>query len=565
MKTNKKLQASVATLMAVSMVAVTPVWANEPTTTTQATEIKTGQEKTAIPKAVEQSLETLYQAVPELKSLTIRQQQEVKNEVGSQSVFSISFSNYDEKEKYDMKKHVSAYASFDKTTGELLSFNLENPAYASDKAPSDELAKEKARDFVKLVTGDKFSTYQMSEWVGKAGMGTVSEDGEEMNWTFSTVSFEQLINGIPFRNSGYYVSVDNQGHVTSFDKSDRGEVNDPSKFPDPKKAIKKEDAEATYLKTLDMTLMYHTQQEYSFVTTTDSKKAEPILMYLPVSNDLIDATTGKTVEIWGSPRDFKPKTISVSPKGETVTVKSQKEAEEYLSKQFGIDMTNMEFRENNHKVDGKVKYLDYMWHSKETNDKDNNRLYVSLMIDPQTSQITSFNIQDDSKEGEKIKISEAEAQKEAIAFLEKHLPRNLKEISLEHISSTKDDHIPAWVDKSKLKDRKVIPQYYFTFNELHQGVQIADKSYSVQVDGVSGKVNGYYFNTNDKDVKLPDNKNLASVEEAKKAYVKAHSLELAYVWPEYHDQKAPAPLLVYVPSNQANGTVIDATTGKPVK
>ncbi|WP_232697646.1 DUF4901 domain-containing protein [Brevibacillus daliensis] len=562
MKTNKKLQASIATIMAVSMVAVTPVWAMEgASTTTQAKEIKTEQEKTVIPKVVEQSLETLYQAVPELKSLTIREQHEVKRETGSSSVITITFSNYDEKEKFNVKKNASAYVSFNKTTGELLNFDFDNPAFASDKAPSDELAKQKASDFVKLVAGDKFSTYKMSESVGQSGMGTVSEDGEEMNWTFASVSFEQLINGIPFKNSGIYVSVTEQGHVTSFNTSDRGEVYDPSKFPDPKKVIKKEDAEATYLKILDMSLMYHTQQKYPVGKAKDLAKAEPILMYESVTRGLVDATTGKLVEDWGSPREFKPKTISLSPKGESLIVKSPKEAEAYLSKQIGIDVTNMKFEEDKQERDGKVEYLDYSWHDTKNDDM----LFVSLSVDPKTSQITSLTIQDDSKRGEKIKISEADAEKTAINFLEKYLPSGIKELSLQNMDATEDQFIPSWVDKSKLKDNKQAPKYYLRFTDLHQGVPIQDKSYSIEVDGVSGKVISFYLHKNHKDVKLPDNKNLVTVEEAKKEYAKAISLELAYIWPEYRDQKAAAPLLVYLPSEEALGMVIDATTGKPVK
>ncbi|QDX91772.1 hypothetical protein EEL32_17380 [Brevibacillus laterosporus] len=56
-KNGKKLHTTLATLLAVSMLSVTPVWAAETTTTTSSTK----QEQAALPETIKKSLEKLFE------------------------------------------------------------------------------------------------------------------------------------------------------------------------------------------------------------------------------------------------------------------------------------------------------------------------------------------------------------------------------------------------------------------------------------------------------------------------------------------------------------------------
>lgn len=84
------------------------------------------------------------------------------------------------------------------------------------------------------------------------------------------------------------------------------------------------------------------------------------------------------------------------------------------------------------------------------------------------------------------------------------------------------------------------------------------------MDGITGKVIGFYDGNSGKSVPLPDNKNVVAPDKAKAEFLKQHPLRLAYVWPEYFEQKAPAPRLVYLPTFGLGWDYIDAYTGKTV-
>lgn len=118
------------------------------------------------------------------------------------------------------------------------------------------------------------------------------------------------------------------------------------------------------------------------------------------------------------------------------------------------------------------------------------------------------------------------------------------------------------MDKSKLKDHlQQRPLFFFYFIRTHQGIPVSDRSYSVQVDAFTGKVTGFNDGSGSTPATLPDSKDVVTVGAAKAEFLKHHPLRLVYIWPEYLDQKGPAPRLAYMPTF-GEWDYIDALTGK---
>jgi hypothetical protein len=92
-----------------------------------------------------------------------------------------------------------------------------------------------------------------------------------------------------------------------------------------------------------------------------------------------------------------------------------------------------------------------------------------------------------------------------------------------------------------------------------------DRACSVQVDALTGKIIAFYNGINGLPVPLPDNRNVVPVETAKAEFLKQHPLKLVYLWPEYFDQKAPSPYLVYIPAPGPDFYYVDAFTGKTLQ
>lgn len=88
-------------------------------------------------------------------------------------------------------------------------------------------------------------------------------------------------------------------------------------------------------------------------------------------------------------------------------------------------------------------------------------------------------------------------------------------------------------------------------------------SYTVQVDALTGKVIEFGIGRRNLSVTLPDSNDAVTADVAKAEYLKRYPLRLVYIWPEYYEQKAPSPQLVYLPVSRDLG-YIDALTGKTV-
>ncbi|WP_094700104.1 YcdB/YcdC domain-containing protein [Brevibacillus laterosporus] len=558
MRKAKKLHTVLATFIAVSMLSVTPVWAADTTSTKSLPTSTTKQEQATLPVTIKQTLEKVYKAIPELKSFTVvSHKPDSKTKEGKYHVYLLKQSEKGSKDKIEPE----ASLIFDQKSGLLLELSINHSEWVSDTPPSEKLAKEKATEFLKTMLGDELEKLKVSEHVGISQNGMVTEDGKRMDWKHRSLTFERLYNGIPLLSSGPRVSVDKAGNITSYYLEDSDLVYDDKKFPDPKEAMSKEKAEEAFQKQTDMNLFYISNYSNNQANT----KAKPVLAYAPAQVKTIDAKTGKPVVTWGSLKSFTPKKVTISAKGESLKVTSKAEAEKLLtSPAFGLDLSKMKYDEREEKdSETGTTYVEYSWSS---HTDDNKNLYVYITANKATGEVSRMNLHDSSKRGQKGTISATDAEKAALQFIEKYADAKVKELSLDSLFSNDQDkeQIPEWVDKSKLKKDGQNPEYYLTFSQLHQNIPVADKAYSVQIDAITGKVVGFHFALQT-EATLPDSKKIITAEQAKKALVASHPMKLSYLWPQYEDQRAPAPSLVYVLSYSRNVSLIDALTGEPLK
>jgi len=376
-------------------------------------------------------------------------------------------------------------------------------------------------------------------------------------------------------NSGFRVGVDVFGHITSFHR-DREEGIELAESPDPAQAVTREEAAKNFTGLLEMELQY-LERLPSYGPFKPEGEARPALVYVPAGlTAAIDALTGKPLAEF-MPSLPRSQRLTLQGEGRQLIVKTPEEAGKLLTDVFGIDLAGMQFHGS---VDvspfgnRESKQKDYSWNTMPQKGGDGRpdpgqMRHAHMTIDAGTGQVIGFNYQDESGRGQKGTASLEAAQETAVQLLQKYLPEGPVEMEMRVRYQDVEEMIPAWVDKSKLKEHeRPRPVISFTFNRVHQGVPVMDRAYSAQVDALTGKIVGFYTGKSvssitKPDVALPDNRNVVSPEAAKAEFLQQHPLKLVYIWPEYFNQKAPAPWLVYILGPGA-GYFVDAFTGKTV-
>lgn len=531
--------------------------------------------KAEVQAKIDQTLAKLAEFIPQLKDLKVEQYHGASTRFSGEPALSVSvfISNRTEGKFHKDDKHISAHLEFS-STGQLISFNLRNPQWASKELPSEELAQERAQAFVQHILGDKSKQYKMLGVNGHISGASRSDDGKETIWRSSSVGFNRLVNGVPYINSQMRVDVDSGGNVVSFSRFRDLEV-DESKFPDPGLAVDMEKVKADFAQSINMNLRYINKIEKGPLSMKEADMpGKPILTYIASNYDLVNAVTGQP---WTEQKNQQGtedylKKHSLVGQGKSAIVKSYEDAANFLERELGLDLTGLkkpDFDRSPIPIDSKAKIIHYSWHTEPVMDQDGNfrpseSKHIGLEVEADTGRIIGLNVQDDSRRGIPVMIDQEAALKTATEFLSNYLPKGQRELFLANISS--EIVVPDWVDKNKLDKRHLPePQFSFFFNETYQDIPVLTRYYSVSVDGESGKILGFHLGEANQAQDLPDSKGVISQEVAKEAFLKHFALELAYVWPEYFDQKASEPMLIYMPKMGPYFSWIDAKTGEPVK
>ncbi|TEB07715.1 hypothetical protein Psch_01270 [Pelotomaculum schinkii] len=520
----------------------------------------------------QQAMEKIYQIVPELKELTVEGVHE-----GGEDAWGVTLSNR-AGEAVSGIMCIRASLSFKTGTNELVRFDIRNPDWASLELPPAELAKEKAYEFARQVLGDKIKDYRMSDGIGFSSGGARDSKGNEINWTEAGVQFERLINGIPMLNSGIRVDVDAAGHVTEYYTDGFYQINggikyeepDLAAFPSPALAITGEAAEEIFAGLLEMKLNYVGSFPLQYPKYRSGEvETRPVLMYAPSAYASIDAVTGEPLAGFQQPPQIS--LVSLTGEGKKLVAATPEEAAALLAAETGMDIAGMKLSgedEVEESLQPGIKVKTYHLNSEPQTGQDGTPdystmryLYLRTLAD--TGQVVGFNLQDEAGHGEKATVSRAAAQETAIQFLQRYLDRGAAEMEM-YVSWPQEESIPDWVDRSKLEGNEQRPEYNFAFTCTHQGIPVSDRGYSVTVDGLTGGITAFHDRNSSSSVTLPDSKNVVTAEAAKAEFLKSHPLRLVYLWPEYYGQKAPEPVLVYMPDHGAGMEYIDAFTGKTV-
>ncbi|MBM7866254.1 hypothetical protein GTO89_07875 [Heliobacterium gestii] len=485
---------------------------------------------------------------------------------------------FDDQPREAPKKEEGAYNQalmvFD-TSGNLLSFRWQNPDWAGTALPDSDLAKKKATAFLDRLLGDGAKVYR----AGRAGQtetrAAVNEAGKKLAWVRRTVHFDRAINGIPCVDCGgeeWEVAVDGSGRIVGL-KRRNGATPDEALFPDPAKAISPVAAKGAFSERLQMVLTYQPQEylnrEPGVVFQHLLPGRQPVLLTYQTGGAIgpIDALTGKPLWESGAEVSKPEKLLRLSGQGKSIEAKDPQAAERVIETVFGIDMSGMAFvdplfrkRETPAAPFAKM----FQWVDK----KPGGTRFITMETESDTGRVCGYSLeavrtgeQQPAQENKKgVAIPVEEAKKKALRVLQQFLPARAVEMNLLEPSAEPTKY-PDWVDRSKLpKDSLDSPNHEFYFIPVHQGVPIESIQWSVFIDKRTGNVSGFNYQAVDFD-QLPVKSGLISPEQAKAASLAKVDLRLVYIWPDYLDQKAPRPVLVYKPEYRQRG-VIDARSGK---
>ncbi len=196
---------------------------------------------------------------------------------------------------------------------------------------------------------------------------------------------------------------------------------------------------------------------------------------------------------------------------------------------------------------------------------EDHRIYASIAADKKTGQVQYASLQlNTDQKAQPAKVAKDRAFATARNFLEKYASPSTT--LLEWTDFTyKESELPAWVDKSKLPEGFTEHQpreYNFFFYETYEGIPIMDRTYHISVDNQTGNITSFSLATPKDKLDLPDSKNIITKDQALEAFLKNKSPKLQYVWPQYFDQRAPAPILVYAWDYSEGFGYVDALTGE---
>ncbi|MZP29173.1 hypothetical protein GTO91_05540 [Heliobacterium undosum] len=474
-------------------------------------------------------------------------------------------------------------------TGLLESYRWENRDWAGENLPDKQTALAKATEFLQKLPGADLAQYAPGNVNGE-GSNTKFLDEKEVTWVHRSVQFDRQIKGIPMLNGTdmWNVDVDGGGRITGLRRWANKNHPDPALFPDPATALPLEKAKKALEAQQQMALVYLPAE---FLTPAPGD-VRPLpgrlplrLVYRPLSFlDLMDAVTGKLPAEFEAARsgDAVETTLRVTGEGKALYAKNAEEGRRVMEKELGVDLTGMTCSDDENEWAQEEKPAPHIrrweWHDRQfiesLSAENRTRPFIldnaSLETESDTGRVCGFSAgyaSADGSEGqkgsEKAVISADEAKKTATALLTKHLPMRTVEMKMVAMDQAPRKY-PDWVDTAHLPHyAKERPTYDFKFIPLHQGIPIDGFNWSVSVEKATGKVVSFHYHPVDFD-KVPSKEGIVSPETAKNAFVKTVNMRLMYHWPQYFNQRAPEPVLVYAQEVHHTG-IIDAKTATVVQ
>lgn len=433
------------------------------------------------------------------------------------------------------------HVQVDARTGELIGFR--DWDYGSQQPQEAKVTRAEAQataeTYIRKHQAKKFAQVQYIETQNLNEL----EKGDPKSYAFRYV---RMVNGIPFPQDGFFLTINNQGEVREFNYTWTAE---DSAFPKTDGVLKQDEANAAYLKNLPLDMQYQVVHE-------DNDKQTARLFYTPTlthdryygyqANLMLDAQSGDFITRTGTKPDAtsafelladKPGPAPVQ--GEVTKELAIKQAEQYLNL-TGYTLTDSEFM--NWGQQHKVWRLSYYG--------DSNHMYTEVMINGHTGELVRFYTYSDrgqTQHSENPKYTFEQAKTKAVEYLKKAVPTQLHTLTL----VTKEDSLTQL--------RKRSQGYTFEFKQVVNGILVESSYVTVSVNPDTGEIlqvdNNLPIRVN-QDLNYPDPKSAMALDQAKGLYLKRFPVQLQYVrlYKETADtnpmNKGPQPgelRLVYMP------------------
>jgi hypothetical protein len=555
----KGKKALIGTLVAASMLAATPVWASAPVVqhpqwfkpyeskVPHAPTKHSSRSVTKIPREIKEALEKVQKQLPELKDLHVRTVYLREATAYRPETWEFQLSSREKGSKYD-SKGINAFVSINAETGLLYRYEYENEAWDGKGELTEKSAKEKADEFLKKILGSKKKDYTQTKV--QLYKDDKDDEEEEEEVKRGLVIYERRVNGIPLKEFDLIVEVDAEGHVTGFENQAFASL-EKVRFTHPSKALSQQKAEKSYLDLLTMSLIY----------LYDRENDRPVLAYEPDFYGPIDAVTGKRSPDLVYYQTQNPQTVSVDATGNRWVIRSRQDAEVLLQQVFKLPVQDLEFEDEfEDDEDGDSKTVWYSWETKRGVKPWG---YVEIVVD-KSGRLIEYYTSFDREEQVEQKVASDEAVQIAADVLEQFIPPSKKEIQLSYMHNPfANREVPDWVEEEDSEDRILDLRYSLYFHDLYHNIPVGYSSYSIDIDPETGKVLELRLSDKESLSNLPEPVDPVSPEKAEEALLRYQPLALAYLWPRYNQQKAPAPVLLYVPEEKPYA-FIDAFSGSVI-
>lgn len=409
--------------------------------------------------------------------------------------------------------------SVDADTGEIISYNF----YKPDNTPSSiipkhsrEEAKEVAVNFLNKIVPEKFK--ETKEQESDDYLGLSPKIAYSTAYSFN---FIRIVNGIPFQGNQITVEVNkNTLDVQSYYLTWGSDYN----FPDPKSAISKDKAIQIYKDNNSLRLQYNLV--YTDVYGNNESEPQAILVYSLVNNQPIDAITGKILH-QGYYGPYMGGMGTKSESSQALSPEEQKAVDDvskYISKDKAIELakeklpftigskyslTSSALYKNNSNSNSAT------WNFSWTYTEGNNYNYISVAVDATTGELKTFYRNDSNEnnvQGKSPKYTKDQLKNIAEDYLNKIQPEKFKQMEYQDNPASEDDNSP-----------------YTTFNYIYKanGIPCPFNSINIGVNKYTGDIITY--NLSWTDVKLPDNKNVISLDDAYKTLFNNSDFQLSYI------------------------------------
>ncbi|GIP34413.1 YcdB/YcdC domain-containing protein [Paenibacillus sp. J2TS4] len=441
--------------------------------------------------------------------------------------------------------------------------------YANDPANRPSFPPKVELEQAKDIAGKLLQRYNPSL------RDTVQYNGEMEKWAKPpldgnvsyTIKYDRVVNGVPFPGNYIQFTIDSNGNMTQYEYH----WDEQLSFEEASSALKAEQVLQIYQEQAKPYL------SYLFSGYRKNKgQPEPMLAY-SLKTMLLDANSGQFIHENGKPISdpvrYSPITDKpLAPKPEANLELTEQQAEEkaraLLSLPENAELTDSYYHED---VERGAASWNLNWQAPKEDDKENYWIHAS--INSATGEVTSYSkgrpitLADETKDPQaEFKIETA--KQTAIEFVKKVYPHYSNQLALDE-QSLNDLPLDRMTSNSSLS---------INFKQLINGIPTETDGLSVQMDTVTGEVNGLWMNlyTSPHPTDVPEP---ISEKEALSLLLSSYDLQLQYMVP--FQSRYPIPIMpkdnpssqekekvqvkpVYrlVPKHPLDGLFLDASTGE---